>query len=314
MDVWKDLKFLNESYRNLIDNYFLNKSGKFKIENNILFVDFDLWGIEKFYVDLLDDMVSNLFYILIYIDTIKIHNIGISIQIGNWDTFKKMEVYLNNFKNINSNIYFVLINSIAMDEHIEYLKKTYLNCVILGGENRGMYICLFFINLHFIKKMKYVHDYIFKLHTKTNDDFRNQTLNILIPSHQRIIDNIRVLNKNNVGMYSGNAIYKFKEHKDAFNANYYHLRNLVQYLYGEEIDTNKLEFCAGTIFIVKTSIFNILNLKHIEYLYNSLNNIDTLDYYWYSIFYKLNINNKDIIHKDYINNKNTKQNSPGDKT
>jgi hypothetical protein len=305
MNIWKDIKFLNKNYKNIINNYFLNKTGKFKITDNILTIDFDNWGIEKFYFkddenDYYNDDI--LFYNIIYNNFRNIYNICISIQIGNWYTFKKMESYLSNFKNINVNIYFVLINDIVTDDKIEYLKEKYKYSVILSAENRGMDIGLFLINLHFMKKNKYIHDFIFKIHTKTNDDFRNQTLNILMENHEKIIENIKILNKDDVGMYSGNFICKFSNDRGVFESNYYHLKNLVNYLYGEEIDTNNLEFVAGTMFIVKNKIFNILTLDNIEYLYKSLNNVDTLDYYWYSVFYKININQKDKIESNYSKN------------
>ncbi len=312
MSIWKDIKFLNKSYKSIINNYFLDKSGKFIINDNILTIDFDDWGIEKFYFDNnndkynIDDNDDELFYNIIYKNFRKINNIAVTLQIGNWFVFKKMEHYLNNFKNINVNIYFVLIENIVKDDIIEYLKNNYKYSVIISAENRGMDIGLFLVNMHFIKKNKYLHKYIFKIHTKTNDDFRNQTLNILMGTHNKIIENIKFLSKDHVGMYAGNFIYKYHNDKGVFESNYYHLKNLVNYLYNEDINTNNLEFVAGTMFIVKNKIFDILNINNIEYLYKSLNNIETLDYYWYSVFYKININQKDKIDYDYHKNIKTK--------
>jgi hypothetical protein len=230
----------------------------------------------------------------------KIYNIGISIQIGNWNTFKKMESYLQNFNKININFYFVLIYDISTPENIEYLKYKYNNCVILSGENRGMDIGLFFLNILYIRNKEYHHDYLYKIHTKTNDEFRNNTLNHLIGSYDKIINNIKSLNKDKIGMISGNVIYKYHNYKDAFHSNMYHLNFLINNLYNENINDNLLEFSAGTMFIVKFKIFDILNIKNLEYIYNKLNNENTLDYYWYSIFFKINIHNKDEIYKHYI--------------
>lgn len=308
MNIWKDIKFLNKLYKSIVNNYFLDKSGKFKIENNTLIIDFDNWGIEKFYFEdnINNDVEESLFYDIIYNNFKIIHNISITLQIGNWYVFKKMEHYLNNFKNINVNIYFVLINDIIRDEIIEYLKNNYKYSVILGAENRGMDIGLFLVNLHFMKKNNINHKYIFKIHTKTNDDFRNQTLNILMKDHNKIIENIKLLSSDDVGIYSGNFIYKYTNDRGVFESNYYHLKNLVNYLYNEELNTNNLEFVAGTMFIIKSKIFDILNINIIEYLYKSLNNIETLDYYWYSVFYRININQKDKIENDYNRNMRTK--------
>lgn len=107
-------------------------------------------------------------------------------------------------------------------------------------------------------------------------------------------------------MISGNVIYKYKKNKDTFLPNFYHLKKIIKYLYNEDLNYEYLEFSAGTFFITKSNIFDILNLNILEYLYNNLNNNETLDYHWYSIFYKMNLNDIDLIYKDYIKNKNHK--------
>jgi len=301
MNSYRDIIYLNDKNKKLINNYFPNMNGKFKIEDNILTIDFDNWGKEIFYIS---DEVNTNFYIIKYENIENIYNIAISIQIGNWDVFLRMENYINNFKNININYYFVLIKEIINEENINYLiNKYYKNSVILIGENRGMDIGLFFISLHYIKFKQYNHDYLFKIHTKTNDAFRNETLNNLMGNENKIIENIKSLSKDKIGMISGNIIYSYNKSRDVFQSNLYHLEHLIKYLYQENIDYNNLDFSGGTMFITKLKIYNILNLQKIEYLYNSLNNFETLDYYWYSIYYKISINNKERILKDYTINK-----------
>ena len=174
MDInngWKNIIFLDERNKRMVNNYFKNIKGKFKIEDDLLLIDIDNWGIEKFYLN----NKINIFYKIHYENITKINNIGVCIQIGNYKIFKKMELYLENFKNININVYFSLINDIANDKNIEYLKNKYPQSVILSGENKGMDIGLFLITLHYIKLKKYNYDYLFKIHTKTNDNFRNET-------------------------------------------------------------------------------------------------------------------------------------------
>jgi hypothetical protein len=298
-DNWLSLNYLNEKHKIIIDNYFKDKKGIFKIENDVLIVNFESWGIEKFYLN-----NSNIkeFYKIEYENIRNIYDIAISVQIGNWNTFKKMEHYLNNFKNINVNIYFIIINDILNIESLKTLKK-YNNIAILSCENRGMDIGLFFVNLHYIKSKKYHHDYLYKIHTKTHDIFRNETLNNLMESHDKIINNIKLLSNDNIGMISGNFIFKYHENKDIFKSNYYHLDNLVNYLFNEKINNDYLEFPSATFFIAKFKIFNILTLDKLEFLYFNLNNTETLDCFWYSMYYNMNINNKNNIYKDYINNK-----------
>ena len=302
-NIWQDLIYLDNTNKKLINIYFPNKNGKFKIDGNILYVDIDDWGIEKICINN-NKNINDKYYIIEYENFKKIYNIAILLQIGNWNTFLKMEKYLSNLNKININIYFVLINDICNKENIDYLKKKYKEIVIIITENKGMDIGLFLAGLHYININNYYHDYIIKAHTKTNDEFRDNVLNNLIGSEDIIINNIKKLSRENVGMVSGSSIYKYHENKDSFVSNYYHLDNIIKYLYNEDINNNYLEFVAGTFFICKYKIFKILNNNNIEYIYNNLNNYDSLDYYWYSVYYKININDKKNIYLDYINNKN----------
>lgn len=302
-DDWNDINLLDSNNKNLICKYFKDPKGKYMIENNILQVYIDSWGIEKFYIY---NSLSKNYYNIKYESFNDIYDIAISIQIGNWDIFKNMEVYLENFNNINVNYYFILIDYHATQNNIDHLINSYKNLVIISSENKGMDIGLFLINIMYMKIKKYSHDYIIKVHTKTNDNFRNESLNNLIGSPEIIANNIKKLTNENNGIISGNRIYKYHEFKDAFIQNYYHLEKLINYVYNESIITDNLEFSAGTMFIAKNKIFNILNIPILEYIYNNLNSYDSLDYYWYSVYYKLNINNKKQILDDYNNNRNTK--------
>ena len=51
MEEWKNLKELDDSYKNIINNYFENKTGSYLLKDNILHVNIDNWGLEKFYIN-----------------------------------------------------------------------------------------------------------------------------------------------------------------------------------------------------------------------------------------------------------------------
>jgi hypothetical protein len=119
-NIWKDLIYLDNDSKKLINIYFPKKTGKFKFDDNILYVDINDWGIEKIFIN---KNINDKYYIIEYENFKKIHNIAILLQIGNWNIFLKMEKYLKNFDKININIYFVLINDISNKENIDYLKK-----------------------------------------------------------------------------------------------------------------------------------------------------------------------------------------------
>jgi len=300
---WKDLIYLDNDYKSIIDNYFPLKNGKYKIENSILYIDIENWGMEKIYYNSQDEDNTNKLYSIKYKNFKKIYNIGLLLQIGSWTTFLKMEKYLHIFNKININIYFVLINEIATTINIDYLKEKYNDIIIIVTENRGMDIGLFLIALHYINTNNYNYDYIIKVHTKTNDDFRDNVLNNLFGNEKILMNNLKKISQKNIGMVSGSNIYKYNNYKDAFVSNFYHLNNIIKYLYNQDVNNDCLEFVAGTFFICKYNIFKILNNNNIEYIYQNLNNISSLDYYWYSMYYNININDKKNIYMDYINNK-----------
>ena len=241
---------------------------------------------KKEYYDIIQDNLKN------------IYEIAILIQIGNWKVFQKMESYLNNFDNNNNhNIYFV-ISEYAIDKDIQYLKNKYNNSVILICKNKGMDIGLFLLNLHYIKTKKYNHKYIFKIHTKTDDEFRNNALSRIMGSNVQIMNNLKSLDDPNIGMISGHTVYKYNDYKGAFTSNMYRLEILINILY-DSLEYDKLEFCAGTIFICKSYIFNILDISMIEYIYDQTNDFNSFDYYWYSVYYNLNIGDKNAINSHY---------------
>lgn len=300
---WKDLKELDNKYDKIIKNYFINKKGKFYITNNVLYVDYENWGIEKFYLNKYNK--NKKLYQVLYKNIKNIYAIAVTIQIGNWDVFLKMEKYLDNFKNININIYFTIINIFCRKDIVDYLITKYDQIIIIECENKGMDIGLFLISLHYMLTENIKHEYIFKIHTKTNDDFRNVCLDNLLLTHERIILNIKKLSKKNIGMISGNVIYNYHDNKDYFNNNLYYLELLSKYLYFQDLNYDNLVFSAGTFFIVKIEILlNIFNLKNIEFIYDMLNNNSTFDYNWYAYFYDININDKRNILIHFNNDRN----------
>ena len=49
--IWSDIEELDNKYKKLIENYFKNSSIKFNISKNILQIYVENWGIEKFYIN-----------------------------------------------------------------------------------------------------------------------------------------------------------------------------------------------------------------------------------------------------------------------
>ena len=395
--IWSDIEELDNKYKKLIENYFKNSSIKFNISKNILQIYVENWGIEKFYInniennlyindidskiklennkkisydnlinldstnilkkissnnildtnienniidndninddindnindDINDNINDNInnnllkysnknkikknkYYSIYYKNLIEIEIIGLCIQIGNWNVFLEMEIFIDNLKKIEYNIYFVIVEDQFNFENFEYLKNKYTNCVILVTSNRGMDIGLFLINLHFLRLNNINHDYLIKLHTKTDNNFRNRSIYNLIGSYDIIINNLKLLSKKNIGMIAGHCVFNYDDLPNVFNTNLYYLNILSRYFYNNDIEHKYLEFAVGTFFIVKNKCFDIIDIQSIEYFYEKFNNFDTFDYHWYCMHYKLDINKKKYVLEHYNSNPDNYKNS-----
>jgi hypothetical protein len=248
-------------------------------------------------------------YIMYCKDITDITNIGLCIQIGNWQVFLEMEAYIDNLKKIEYNIYFVIIDSEFNYEIFEYLKNKYNNFVILIAPNKGMDIGLFLINLHYLHSNNINHDYLIKIHTKSDSNFRNKCIYNLIGSYDIIIENLKLLNKEDIGMISGNYTLNYNQVPIVFNNNSYYLNILSRYFYNNDIDNTYLEFAVGTFFIVNAKYFKIIDIPSIEYFYDKFNDFNTFDYHWYSIHYNLDINKKKYVLEHYNSNPDNYKNS-----
>ena len=297
---WNDLSILEEKYKKMIKNYFPNYSGKYYIQNNELVINYDNWGIEKFYINQNTKKFYKVKYENINIDNIS--EIAVFIQIGNWDKFEKMEPFLQNFENIHCTFYFVMTIDNYNYYRLKYLQKKYINSVIIYSINKGMDIGLFLINLHYTKTKNIKHKYIFKIHTKTDDNFRNITLNNLMGNENKIYENLERLKKKNIGMVGVNNKLNYNDNNHFYIKNMFYINKYVNFLYTNDPEVDKLEFIEGTMFVFKEQIFDILNFYNIEYIYDHLNDEKSFDRNWYSVYYNLDVNNIELLYKHYCTN------------
>lgn len=306
LGIWNNFDLLENKYKQLFYIYFQNNiCERYQICDNYILFDINNIGIEKVYFSFnskYDNMYTLIHDSIIENNEKELTNIAVCIQIGNWNTFLKMEKYLINFTN-DTTFYFVITKNIFADNNIlEYIKPKYRKFIIISAQNKGMDIGLFLINYYYLLKTDRTHKYLFKIHTKTADNFRDHTLKTLMNDKNIIYKNISILNRNDIGMVAGNSIHNYYDRRDLYDSNMYHIRKSVNYIYNEDVNFNLLEFVEGTMFMFKMSTFNILNLKKIEKIYNKMNNISTLDVNWYSIYYNLNINDLKYIKKHYSSN------------
>jgi hypothetical protein len=277
---------------------------KFNNNNNLIINHKNTNLIEYFYYNKDIKFNEEKYYSILYNNNNKHEIFNILIQVGNYDTLKKMSSYIKNFNDINVNIYYTIIEDQCSDNNINYIKNLTPRCTILKTKNKGMDIGLFIINLLYFRDNNINPKYILKLHTKTDDDFRNNVLRKLCNNKEQIINNL-VSFKNNkkIGMIKGTSLFKYNKNKNDFINHIDYLYYLNNYIYDKEFEFQNLEFITGTFFYANFDIFNVLDSINLKFLYYKLNDLNTLDTNWYKLFYNLNNLNNNEIKNHYKNNK-----------
>jgi hypothetical protein len=268
-----------------------NSSKKYTIQHKINN------NLEYFYYNNSQNIEINNYYKILYDNNNKNNqHFSVLIQIGNYSTFNKMEFYMKSFIELNTSIYYTIIEEECSDNNINKIKKLTPNCTILKTKNMGMDIGLFIINLMYFRDKNINPKYILKLHTKTDDRFRNNVLNNLCKNKETILKNLNLFNNNNNGMLTGTFIYNYHKNKSFYDNHMNYLHYLSKYIYNKELKINILEFAVGTFFYSRFDLFSILDIINLKFLYNKLNNLTTLDINWYKIFYNLHkLSDEEII-------------------
>jgi hypothetical protein len=289
--VLKILKF----YYNLNDiNVQKISNNKYTIQNKIN------KNFEYFYYYNTPNAEIYNYYTVLYDNNKNINEFSVLIQLGNYSTFSKMEFCMKSFIDLKANIYYTIIDEECIDKNINRIKELTPNCTILKTKNMGMDIGLFIINLIYFRDNNINPKYILKLHTKTDDRFRNNVLNNLCKNKETILKNLNLF-KNNNGMLTGTFIYSYNKNKSYYDNHMNYLHYLSKYIYNKELNLNNLEFAVGTFFYAKFDLFSILDIVNLKFLYNKLNNLSTLDINWYKIFYNLHKLSDDEIILHYRN-------------
>lgn len=234
-------------------------------------------------------------------------------HIGQFDVFMKMKTYLDNAMNIehNSNIIVDLFINIVniqhlnnVQENIELLKQYYPTANIIKSDNYGFDIGSFFHILDIIKQKGIEYDYVLKIHTKTNDPFRENALTSILENTSKIN---RILNifktDEKVGCIGSKKCFCYDTKQDNIN-NIAHLSILKRHFCKKQI--SQLPFISGTMFWMRFSILkNVFMRKDLSSIYNSMNTLYSFDWNWYlcankNVFGQLNMNS-DQAYMHYYN-------------
>ena len=292
-------------YEKIVSNYFNLNEIQYVVEGKCIKINYKN-NIENIYFDSLVKKDKNIYYNILYENIKKKENIIFMIQVGKWETLEKMFHNLDIIGKIKANFIIAVVENEYNTEKLDILKKKLKNLVIIEVQNKGMDIGVFLISLLYLRNNNLNYEYLIKLHTKTDDRFREHVCDHLIGSKEIINKNIELLNNDkSIGMLNGTLIFNYHKNNSFFHNHLNYLEYLTELILNQQMDINKLEFAVGTFFYSRFDVFDVFNANHIKLVYNKLNDFESLDENWYSIFYKLKNNDSNFIKRHFAKNRSS---------
>lgn len=206
---------------------------------------------------------------------------AVLLHMGNHNMWNTMHNYLIA---LDSRCYDLWISLVALDtdpsEKIENIKKTilesYPSANILIVPNKGMDIGGFFYILQEIFNKKYNYRYILKLHTKTNNSWRDELCNGLL-DHRQIV---QIMSDRQIGMI-GSKKWSVTQ-KTIDRPNRYHFMRLIDRF---NLPKNiPYSFVGGTIFWIRYDLLYQIYGDHLDWIVDNLNDRTTYDSNWMHLF------------------------------
>jgi len=141
--------------------------------------------------------------------------IGILFQIANLKVWNKMKDLIDNFKNdfiLMTHFNQDLLTENEIEQIVMYYKKKNINCIITKFKNKGMDIGGFFKQIEYIINNNLKFDYILKIHTKSNDQWRSHLVDPICSSKNIVDKCINLFQDPNVGLICCNRWYRKMDH------------------------------------------------------------------------------------------------------
>lgn len=300
---FEDNQFIEPKFEKIISRYYdLNKI-EYSIDGKCVIINNNNL-LERIYFDELIKKDTIKYYNILYENIEKHESVVFIIQVGKWDTLEKMYHNLDIIGEVDANCIIAVVENEYDDEKIDAIKTKIKNLVIIEVKNKGMDIGVFLLSLLYLRDNDLNYDYLIKIHTKTDDRFREHVCEHLIGSKKIIDSNINILRKDpNIGMLNGTLTFNYHKNKQFYDNHFEYLEYFCNLLLDESININKLEFAVGTFFYSKFDVFDIFNKNHIKLIYNQLNDFESLDKNWYAIFYNLKHKSDSFIKQHYLKNK-----------
>ena len=208
--------------------------------------------------------------------------LSIFLHLGNVLLWDEIEPYFDRIKKIKFDLYINFCeDTICLDDIILYksiINEKYKNVKYFTFENRGSDIGPFFLFLNYLIVNNIDYESILKIHSKSNNEWRNKMLNDLIPENFDIL--YEELIKNNKIIY-GSYKYPYDYLNIKYDIENLKLLNLdIRYdwkKYEEEYkETEKLNPIQKNYYfnknISKNKFIPIIDLELYEYLFGDYKN------------------------------------------
>lgn len=228
-------------------------------------------------------------------------HLSILLQISNYDVYIKIKKLIN-FDHYN--LIMIHINTeLINDKQINIIKKEFKQAKFTFGKNIGMDIYPFFCQIKYIIDNNINTDYILKIHTKSNDEWRNDLILPLI-NHKEITS---LIQNNNIGMIASKKYTKLLDHYNTPIILHFLKKWNIENKYIDEIDWDKKYNNLYDLNFLDTKFYITYPYNKIMYDNNLLEDKDKLNSYaifhWLNIGYKVFrlIHNPNLITKK-INN------------
>jgi hypothetical protein len=200
-------------------------------------------------------------------------NISIILHLFNTNLFDEMLCYINNVKDIFSNVNIL----ITINEHSDFerhILKSLPNAIVIKNENRGVDVYPFFICIKYLRDNNIKTDYILKLHTKesSNDiegleNWRKEIITPIVDYNNLLVLQHYFKHMNNIGYVSAQKCVLPKNYDLDFEANIKGINELCDMF--PHLEKEWTDFNGGNIFWINNECLNeYLTNELIEYLSN----------------------------------------------
>jgi lipopolysaccharide biosynthesis protein len=203
--------------------------------------------------------------------------LGVVLHLFNFDLLDELYGYLQNLT--KAGYKYDLYVAVPFGSDITQLRKYWPNAVVTTHENRGFDIASFFTLCSLLLKKKY--DFVLKLHTKSDPNWRNSLIAPLLGSVSQAKAVLERFKNPKVGMVGSKSwLVDMGAHWGIYH---HHITEICKEW---QVPLVPCHFIGGTVFWVRWTLFEgVMRKVNLEKVVATTNDENTLDWSWYLLHY-----------------------------